>query len=469
LVAGGFDFQREADRLLLARFTPPSVLVNDRLDIVQFRGHTGPFLEPAQGAASLNVLKMAREGLLPDLRAAINDAKTSGLAVSRLGVKVRTDGALRVVNVEVIPLKPSSTDRPTCFIVLFEEITGTATPARATKSAAAEKPARGRRTTDERPLEQLRQELSATKSYLQSVIEEHERTNEGLQSAGEEILSSNEELQSTNEELETAKEELQSANEELRTLNDELQTRNAELGQLNDDHLNLLNSIQTPILMLTSDLRIHRFTPQAERILNLVSSDIGRPLSDLGSRIPVPELEQLARDVMETLAPKELELRDREGRWCTLRLRPYKTIDQRINGVVIALLDIDALKRSLLEARAAQELAEAIVATVHEPILLLDADLRVNMANDAFYRTFRAKREETERHRLDGLGAGRWNSPRLLVLLEEILPKNTRFDGFDIELDLPGVGPKHFLLNARRLARATDQAPLILLAMEAKP
>lgn len=460
--AAGFDFQREADRVLLSRFTPASVVVDGDFDIVQFRGHTGPFLEPAPGVASLNVLKMARDGLLPDLRAALDEAKQSGLAVRRTGVRIRTNAAFREITLDVIPIRPTPMGRPAYFLILFEEAAEAVAPAKESKSR---KPARAGGTVRERQVEQYRRELDATKAYLQSVIDEQVRTNEDLQSASEEILSSNEELQSTNEELETAKEELQSANEELNTLNEELQTRNIELTQLGNDQVNLLNSVQIPIVMLDHELRIRRFTPLAERVLSLIASDIGRPVGDLRPNIPVPELEQFAHEVMATLVPRELEVQDRNGRWCELRLRPYKTLDHRIDGVVIALVDVDPLKRSLLAAQEERELAEALVTTAHEPILILDAGLRVQKANDAFYRVFQTRREETESHLLKTLGHGKWNVPRLQELLGKILPENTRLNGFELEVDLPGVGRKQLLLNAHRLMREGGKKPLIVLAM----
>jgi two-component system CheB/CheR fusion protein len=363
-----------------------------------------------------------------------------------------------MVDLEILPLKPRPRGRPDCFLVLFIE---PAPPGPVARKEPARRPA-----VDDKLAKRMRQELTATREYLQSIIEDHERTNQELQSANEEILSGNEELQSTNEELETAREELQSINEELTTVNDELHLRNAELTQLNNDLVNLLNSAHIPILMLGPDLRIRRCTPQTSRVFNVIPSDVGRPLSDLRPNLIVPGLEQLITEVMDTLAPREIEVQDRDGRWCSLRIRPYKTVDNKIDGVVIALVDIDSLKRSAADVREARDLAEAVVQTVRHPLLVLDAQLRVKTANRAFYDQFQTRPDLTENRFLYSLGAGEWNVPKLRELLENLLPRDTRFDGFEIDVEVPGSTVKRLVLNACQLSSDGPQSRLILLAME---
>jgi two-component system CheB/CheR fusion protein len=183
--------------------------------------------------------------------------------------------------------------------------------------------------------------LEATREYLQSIIEEQRTTNEELRSANEEIQSSNEELQSINEELETAKEELQSTNEELTTVNEELQNRNDELSKVNSDLSNLLSSVNIPIIMLGNDLRIRRFTPMAEKLMNLIPSDVGRPITDIKPNVKMPEMRQSIQRVIDSLEIQEFRVEDSEGRWYSMRVRPYRTLDNKIDGVVIVLLDID--------------------------------------------------------------------------------------------------------------------------------
>jgi two-component system CheB/CheR fusion protein len=275
-VANPFDIQKEAECILLAKFAPAGVIVNDDLEILQFRGHTGAFLEPMPGQASLTLPKMAREGLLVDVRAAIQKARKEDAPARKQGLQVKRDGRLLEVDIEVIPIKgPTSAER--YFLVLFEEV-----PLPKTDARKISKRGSGREATAqsayEQQVNQLQAELAQTKSTLQSIIEGQETTNEELKSANEEILSANEELQSTNEELETAKEELQSTNEELTTLNEELQNRNQELSVDNNDLWNLLASVHIPILVLGNDLRVRHFTPQAEKLLNLIPTDVGRPI-----------------------------------------------------------------------------------------------------------------------------------------------------------------------------------------------
>jgi two-component system CheB/CheR fusion protein len=336
------DVQKEADRLVLDRFAPSGVIINDHLEILQFRGRTSLFLEPAPGQATFSLLKMAREGLLFDLRTSIFKARKENGPVRKEALQVRANGQVVTFNLEVVPLHgiPAS---QRCFLVLFQQVASA--PAR---PAPAAKPRAGRQE-EARETSRLQHELAATKDNLQSIIEEQEATNEELKSANEEILSSNEELQSTNEELETAKEELQSSNEELTTVNEELQNRNLELSQANNDLNNLLASVKIPVLMLGNDLRIRRFTPAAEKLLNLIPTDLGRPITDIQPNITVPHLEQLVLDVIESVSPRELEAQDHEGRWYSLQMRPYKTSENRIDGVVLALIDIDAPKRAQAE------------------------------------------------------------------------------------------------------------------------
>ena len=333
---------READRVLLSRYAPPGVLINEDLEILQFRGRTSSFLEPAPGIATFNVLKMAREGLLAELRAAIQTAKKTERAVRREGVRVTDGDGVVTVNVEVIPFVTAAKEH--WQIVLFEEVGTDDVPPR--KPAAKKKGKAAKQDAAEaRQVARLKRELEATREYLQSIIEEQEAMNEELRSANEEIQSSNEELQSTNEELETAKEELQSSNEELITLNEELENRNEELAQANNDLVNLLASVDLPIIMLDSDLRIRRFNPGAQKVLNLIPADTGRSINDLKLTFDVKDLDQLVLDVVENLETREIEVQDRSGRWYSLRVRPYKTAEKKIDGAVLVLIDITHLKK----------------------------------------------------------------------------------------------------------------------------
>jgi two-component system, chemotaxis family, CheB/CheR fusion protein len=321
---------READRLLLQRFAPAGVIIDEAMDILQFRGHVSAFIEPASGTATFNVLKMAREGLLADLRSAIQAAKKDGVPARHEGVRIRNNDGVLVVNIEVIPFLSSTQER--LQLVVFEEA-GAQKPAAKSKGKA--KPGSKK---DVRPSARLQRELEATRDYLQSIIEEQETMNEEMRSANDEIQSSNEELQSTNEELETAKEELQSSNEELTTLNEELENRNQELAQVNDDLINLLGAVEIPIVILDGSMRVRRFNAAAERTIKLVPSDIGRPLNDLKTTLVVDDLDRLVGNVIATREVTELEVADRGGRRYSLRICPYQTSDNKIDGAVLVLV-----------------------------------------------------------------------------------------------------------------------------------
>ena len=343
------DVQREADRILLARYLPPGVLINENHEVLQFRGDTGRYLTPAPGKASLNLLKMAREGLLVSLRALLQRARREDTVVREEGVRIKTNGGYTEVALAVIPLgRPNTHERG--YWVLFENSASAAAPGSppvAGKTAAA-KSAAARAGIDDkdRQISRLLQELSATRDYLQSVIEQQEAANEELQSANEEVQSANEELQSINEELETSREEIQSSNEELTTVNEELQNRNEELNRVNNDLNNLFGSLQMAIVMVWQDLRIRRFTPMAEKLFNLILTDVGRPIGDIKLNLNIPDLTGVLTEAIDQVAARDLEVQDPSGRWYQLRIRPYRTLDNRIDGAVILMFDIDSLKQS---------------------------------------------------------------------------------------------------------------------------
>jgi two-component system, chemotaxis family, CheB/CheR fusion protein len=390
--------QREADRLLLLRYAPAGVLVNPDFIILQFRGETSPYLAPAAGRATLSVLKMAREGLLLRLRSALNAARRKDSPVREEGLYVKSESGIRAVNLEVVPIK-GSTSKDRSYLILFEEARRAAGTAAARDAQAAAAQTDGDEDEKERQITHLAQELAATREYLQSVIEQQEASNEELQSSNEEVQSINEELQSINEELETSKEEIQSSNEELTTLNEELHQRNTELNRANDDLSNLLASVQTPIIFVGQDLRIRRFTPAAEKVLNLIATDLGRPIGDIRPNVSIPDLEPLLAEVIDTVSPRELEVQDKKGRWYSLRVRPYKTLDNKIEGAVLMLVDIDALKRGEETLRQQADLLDQ----TYEPILVWRFDGEIvywNRGAEAVYGFTREQAVGRDRHEL---------------------------------------------------------------------
>lgn len=328
------ELQREADRLLLTRYAPPAVVVNDQLEIVQSRGRTGIYLELPPGKASLNLLKMARSGLLYELQSALDEARKKAAEAVRENVRFDGNGGPVETTIRVIPFKTPVHDEHS-FLTVFEPTTREQHPQPGSFPARA--PGAAEESEKDQQISRLRQELAATKEYLQSIIETQESTNEELQSANEEIQSGNEELQSTNEELQTSKEELESANEELHTVNEEMQYRNELLSQLNNDLTNLLNSVNLPMIMVGADLSVRRFTPHASSILGLMPSDVGRPLSRLKLKLDVENLEQIMLDVIQEVRSRQQQVQDQNGRSWLMRVTPYRTADNRIDGAVITL------------------------------------------------------------------------------------------------------------------------------------
>ncbi|MGH9397857.1 MAG: chemotaxis protein CheB [Terriglobia bacterium] len=361
-----FDLEKNVDAMLLSRCLP-AVVVDKQMQVLEFRGNTAPYLEMASGKASLHLGKLVQEGLMMHLRAAIHQAGEENVPVRKDRIQFKSNDAPRGANLEVIPIKGAAPGE-TYFLVLFQE----AAPSPASEPAAplgkpGKPPSRGMKSLGALEREsarlgrhntQLKQELAQTRANLLSIIEEQEATNEEVRASNEEILSSNEELQSINEELETAKEELQSSNEELATLNEELHNRNLELDLANTDRINLLANFKVPVLVLSKEMRIRHFTPAAAEIFDLSAGDTGRPVGHLKNNFGVPNLEELIHDSV-THAIKEQEVQDRQGRWYSLRIRPYKMPDNKVGGSVLTWVDVETLKRSLQKTEKNLGAAEA--------------------------------------------------------------------------------------------------------------
>ncbi len=451
---GPSDVERAADRLVLATFAPPGVVVTSDLVIVEFRGQTGPFLEHASGAASLDLLRTAREELRLPLRRAVDQARSKPFRVRETGIALVIAGSTHTVALEVIPFAIPATQQH-FFLVLFEDVT----PLEEAAATPAIAPTRAPDDANDRALQQ---ELSSTRQYLESVIEQLEAANEELKVANEEVVSSNEELRSTNEELQSAKEELQAANEELRTVNEELRERNVEATRLSDDLSNVLTSTEIPILIVGRDLRLRRFTPAAGRAFGFLATDLGRSMTDIAQVGAIaPALTALVKEVLERLLPSGCTVQDRAGRWCEVSVRPYITLDGRIDGTVIFARDIDAEKRAAERIAAAQVYAEGIVETIRDGLVVLDGDLVVSSANAVFRRAFRLESEDIHGRRLDRLERPELATPALQKLLEG-LGGAEGIEDLRLEHRDPAGVQRVFLLHARRIV-GTDR---ILLALQ---
>ena len=393
LAEGKLPVRELTERALLQHCAPPAALVGERGDIFYLHGRTGNYLEPAPGEAGMNILKMAREGLRPDLTTALHKAVALKAAVRHPGLRIKTNGDFTITNLTVQPV-PAGPDLETAarlFLVIFEDA-----PADLEQS---EKPAtldtrekEGEPGTDvDLRIATLKQELRAKEEYLQTTNEELATSNEELKSSNEEMQSVNQELQSTNEELETSKEELQSVNEELATVNTELQNKVADLSRSNNDMNNLLAGTGIGTIFVDHQLRIQRFTPAVIQVINLILTDVGRPVGHIVSNlVGYDRLVADVREVLGSLVPKEFEVQTQTGAWYLLRIRPYRTLENVIEGAVITFTEITELKKAraaLRESEALLRLA-VVVRDAHDAITVQDMEGRILAWNPGAERMY---------------------------------------------------------------------------------
>jgi two-component system CheB/CheR fusion protein len=452
------NLQGLADRQVLELYGPPGVVINHLLDILQFRGHTGAFLDPAPGSASFNILRLVRPAFQIDLKRIIEEAISKQTRVS-CEATYHDEGKQSVVKLDVIPLQDPET-QARCFLVLFNKLP---TPKEIPVLSKGAQENEVLRPLTQR-VQELEGELAITRDYLSRTNQEKESANEQLQAANEELQSSNEELQSINEELETSKEEMQSTNEELTTVNDELHNRMEELSLTNDDLHNVLSGIDLAIIIVGLDLRVRRYTAVAEKLFHMVPADIGRPIDIIDPFIEPSKLRVKAQTVIETLSTLEEDVLASNQRWYALRISPYQTLDRSIRGALVALSDIDIRKRTTELTTDVTAYPARFLAAITHPLMIVDNDTRVLWANDAFLAVFHTVEEPAGRL-LTTLDKKQFANPGLQDLLRRALSIGTGFRDYRMTFHTDEEEDILLRIGGSRIPSSSDKA-LVLLSIE---
>ena len=451
------NIRQMAERTILKDYAPPCVLIDEKFDILYFHGETDRYLKLPEGEPSFNILKMAPEDLHYKLRTLLHKASGGKDTVTAKGLKIRHNNEVMMINLVLRPLSVVG-GKGKFIMVMFEEASE--------KAGAGSKKKRGSDRTADPRIAVLEQELQSTKEYLQTTVEELETSNEELKSTNEELQSTNEELQSSNEELETSREELQSSNEELTTVNTELQSKVEESSDVNNDLSNILASARVGTIFLDGHANIRRFTPSAKLFFKLIESDVGRSISDIVHNLKYENLSEDISDVLRDLGIVEREMETKNNTWVFMRIIPYRTSENIIDGVALTFSDITEQKKAGFAVKSASDFAESIIETIREPLVVLDDKLRVVSANKSFYDKFMVKPAETENKLIYEVGDRQWDIPQLRKLLENILPKKSVFDNFRVEHEFQKIGHRIMLLNARQVFCGGTDTRAILLAME---
>lgn len=452
------NLQALADQVLLRQFSPAAVLVGEQGDIFYINGKTGKYLEPAAGKANWNIFVMARDGIRHELTSAINKAVRDNSPVTVHNLHVGTNGGDQYVDVTVQPVDQPDLLRGMLMVAFSDVVTP---PGGYTGTTRKEKttPAKLRNAR----IAQLEEQLEEVNEDLQTTREEMQTSQEELKSTNEELQSTNEELQSTNEELTTSKEELQSLNEELQTVNAELQGRVDALSGVNNDLANLLNSTNIATVFLDENLNIRRFTAPASRIFKMIPGDIGRPVTDITSDLVYPEMAHDVREVLRTLVFSEKIVPAAGGKSFVVRIMPYRTLENRIEGIVITFTDITPYRQLEQKMSDALSFAEAVITTVRDPLLVLDDTMTIFSVNRAFLQKFGLTKNEVVGKNLSQISRGQLNSLDLRTLLDKVIVENRVFENYSVEMDMPGIGKQTMTLNARQVESEGSRPPLILL------
>jgi two-component system, chemotaxis family, CheB/CheR fusion protein len=450
----GPQIVRRLEQLVLQRYTSACVVIDRSFRILYFFGPTGEYLTQPVGEARMDLLSWVRPGLYAKLRAGLSDAVEHRRKVSVTGRRLEGETASARVEATIEPVT-SVPGADGLFVVAFRDVPKPAEPAVTPADGGA--PGESLVRQLEQELQETRQELRTTVAQLATVNEEHYASHE-------ELLSLNEEFQSSNEELETSKEELQSLNEELTTINRQLEERNRELRTLTLDLNNLLVSADVPTLFLDRELRIRRFTPACTQVMRIVPTDVGRSLEHVKMQVCDDNLLPDAKRMLEKLTPNEAEVSAEDGRWFLRRVLPYRSEQERVDGVCITFHDVTAQKRAAAEIEDARLFAEAVIRTSRTPLLVLDAELRVVAANEAFYEAFQVSEQDTKGRRIYELGNHQWDIPSLRSLLE-LVHKEGAVRNYDVEHVFDTIGWRTMRVNADVMVRAA-RPDLLLVSIE---
>lgn len=428
-------------KTLLDAYAPPCVIVNERYEVLHFQGSTARYLEPPSGEPTLNLLRMTKEDLRAEMRSILHKVFERRQPETRRNLRLKADGGSAWFNLVARPFS-TGPGAGRMAMVIFEDA---GNPPH--EMAAQSEPL----VADQR-IHDLEYELNTSKDSLQTTIEELETSNEELKSANEELQSTNEELQSTNEELETSKEELQSINEELITVNSELQLKLDELAQANSDIINLLASTDVATIFLDSRLRIKRFTANVGKVVNLLGSDVGRHIGDIALKLSYDDLVADAEQVLQTLVSKERELSNRNDGWYWMRITPYRTVGNVIDGVVITFVNISELKKQKQAVQAAREYADKLLAQLPVAAVILNHKGEILRANEPWKNIFSAQNEEIVGQPVYALRRVQWN----MEALRDFIQKWEPAAHWDIQLAGPDGQPRKARLSARRISVETS-------------
>ena len=444
-----------ARRALLQAFAPAAVVTDLQGNVLYVHGETGRFLRPAPGQPTHQLVDLAREGLEIELREALHRAADQGLPTLNRSLRAKGDTGTVGLSLSVRPLHDPE-GGSSLLLVSFQELPEVAV------QSPARRPRRGS-AAEATIIETLQREIGQARQSMKVMVEEQQAANEDLKSTNEELQSTNEELQSSNEELETSREELQSVNEELVTVNAELQNKIDQMAHMQDDLRNLLDNIRLGIIFLDRELRIRRYTQEAARLYRLVPTDVGRPLADIRCDLLGSDMVSEAQTVIDSLQPVEREARTQGGTWYLARIQPYRTVDNAIDGVVLTFADVTDRVQALA-VRQARDVAEAIVDSVHQPLVVLDGQFKVISANRAYYDRFGGSAKEAAGQSVFEVNQRRWDQPAVHELLATALPHEGGLERRVLPAAAGDAGP--WAISGRRILGPAPRNELVLLSIE---